>query len=332
MEGVFVIAEAGVNHNGDINIAKKLVDVAVDAGADAVKFQTFKTELLVTEKAAKADYQKKLTGETESQFEMIKKLEQSYDDQKLLQEYCKSQNILFLSTAFDLDSLDFLNDIDLPFLKIPSGEITNLPYLRKVASFKKPIILSTGMATMGEIENAIGVFSECRLNLNDLTVLHCSTEYPTPIENTNLNAMNAIKDAFKVKVGYSDHTEGIEIPIAAVALGAKVIEKHFTLDKNMEGPDHKASLDPNELKLMIRGIRKIEAALGDGIKRPSLNELSNKDAVRKSIVAKSKIKLGDVFNEENICIKRPGTGIDPMLWDKILGTVSGKNYEKDDLI
>ncbi|WP_270670120.1 N-acetylneuraminate synthase [Paraclostridium bifermentans] len=330
MSNVFIIAEAGVNHNGDIEIAKKLIDVASESGVDAVKFQTFKTEKLVSKNAPKAEYQRETTKKAESQFDMIKKLELDQNTHKILIEYCRKKNIMFLSTPFDLDSMKELNELGVEIFKIPSGEINNLPYLRQAAKLGKPLILSTGMSNLAEIEEALSVLYEngCK----DITVLHCNTEYPTPIEDVNLNAMITIRDAFKVKVGYSDHTLGIEIPIAATSMGAQVIEKHFTLDKNMDGPDHKASLEPNELKDMVKSIRNIELALGNGIKKPSKSEYKNKAIARKSIVALTKIKQGDVFTENNITVKRPGNGISPMLWDKIIGTVSNKNYDEDELI
>lgn len=330
MNKVFIIAEAGVNHNGDINIAKKLIDEAKKAGADAIKFQTFKTENLVSKNASKAEYQKNNTKNDESQFEMIKKLELDYDTHKILIEYCKNKNIKFLSAPFDVDSIDMLYELGVDIFKIPSGEINNLPYLEKISKMDKKIILSTGMSDLGEIEDALNILST---NVeNDIVVLHCNTEYPTPMEDVNLSAMKTIENAFKVPVGYSDHTLGIEIPIAAVAMGAVVIEKHFTLDKNMDGPDHKASLNPEELKNMIDSIRNIEKAIGNGLKKPSKSELKNKNIARKSIVASVEIKKGELFTEKNITIKRPGNGISPMKWYDILGTVANKNYKEDELI
>lgn len=330
LEKVFIIAEAGVNHNGSIELAKRLIDEAADAGADAIKFQTFKAENLVTKDAKKAEYQTKTTGQDESQFDMIKKLELDYDVHKELIEYCKAKNIMFMSSPFDLESIDLLNDLGLEIFKIPSGEITNVPYLRKIGQLKKKVILSTGMSSLAEIEFALNILKEA--GTSDITVLHCNTEYPTPMEDVNLKAMNTIQQAFQVKVGYSDHTLGIEVPIAAVALGATVIEKHFTLDKNMEGPDHKASLEPDELKAMVRAIRNIEKAMGDGIKKPSPSEEKNKEIVRKSIVAKTTIKKGDVFTEDNLDIKRPGNGISPIFWDLLIGKVAKRDYDKDELI
>jgi N,N'-diacetyllegionaminate synthase len=328
----FIIAEAGVNHNGSIEIAKKMIEVAKACGADAVKFQTFKAENVISKYAPKAEYQKQTTGETDSQLEMVKKLELSFDDFIALKEYCDKLNIMFLATPFDFESIDFLDDLGLEIFKIPSGEITNLPYLEKIGKLGKKVILSTGMADLGEIEDALDILTSCGTKKEDITILHCNTEYPTPYEDVNLLAMLTIKEAFKVKVGYSDHTLGIEIPIAAVALGASVIEKHFTIDKNMEGPDHKASLEPHELKAMIDAIRNIEKALGNGIKKPSKSEIKNRDIVRKSIVAKREIKKGEIFTEDNITVKRPGTGISPMRWYEVLGKVASRDYKEDELI
>ncbi|WP_407370242.1 N-acetylneuraminate synthase [Carnobacterium sp.] len=331
MNKVFIIAEAGVNHNGSIELAKKLIGKGAEAGVDAVKFQSFKASKLVTVKAKKADYQIANIGSNdENQFDMIKKLELDYDKHQELMDYANSKGVMFLSSAFDLESIDLLVDLDLSVFKIPSGEITNLPYLRKTAQTKKPIILSTGMATLGEIEAALEVLKDN--GTTDVTVLHCNTEYPTPMSDVNLTAMNTMKDAFKVKVGYSDHTLGIEIPIAAVALGAVMIEKHFTLDKTMEGPDHKASLEPDELKKMVKSIRNIEVALGTGVKIPTESERKNKPIARKSIVAKAPVRTGETFSEENLEIKRPGTGISPMLWDEIIGSKATRDYQEDELI
>jgi N,N'-diacetyllegionaminate synthase len=328
----FIIAEAGVNHNGNIEIAKKMIEVAKECGADAIKFQTFKAEKVISKYAPKAEYQKQTTGEIDSQLEMVKKLELSFDDFIVLKEYCDKLNIMFLSTPFDFESIDFLDDLGLEIFKIPSGEITNLPYLEKIGKLGKKVILSTGMADLGEIEDALDILTSCGTKKEDITILHCNTEYPTPYEDVNLLAMLTIKEALKVKVGYSDHTLGIEVPIAAVALGASVIEKHFTLDKNMEGPDHKASLEPHELKVMIDAIRNIEKSLGNGIKKPSKSELKNKDIARKSIVAKREIKKGEIFTEDNITVKRPGNGISPMRWYEVLGKVALKDYKEDELI
>ncbi|WP_027065477.1 N-acetylneuraminate synthase [Maribacter sp. Hel_I_7] len=330
---VLIIAEAGVNHNGDITLAKKLIDAAADAGVDYVKFQTFNSKKLVSKSAQKADYQKQNTNdEVESQLKMLQKLELSKNDHLILIDYCKTKNIKFLSTAFDLDSIDFLEELKIDLWKVPSGEITNLPYLRKLGGLGKPVIISTGMAEMSEIEEAINVVTSSGTDIKDITVLHCNTEYPTPMQDVNLTAMNTIKDVFKVPIGYSDHTLGIEIPIAAVALGATVIEKHFTLDNSMDGPDHKASLEPQELKKMVTAIRNIEQAMGNGIKVPSPSETKNKPIARKSIVANREILKGEIFDEKNLTIKRPGTGISPMKWDKVIGSRAKKDYKADDLI
>lgn len=327
---VFIIAEAGDNHNGDFNLALKLVDAAVEAGADCVKFQTFVTEEVVSVYAEQAEYQKNNTGKRESQYDMIKKLELSFDDFKRIKKYCDECGILFLSTAFDNPSIDFLESISIPFWKIPSGEITNLPYLIKIAKTHKDVILSTGMADMEEIEAAVKILKE--YGAGEITLLHCTTEYPAPFEEVNLNAIDTIKNKFNCKVGYSDHTKGIVVPVAAVAKGAAVIEKHFTLDKNMEGPDHKASLEPDELKKMVKSIRLIEDAMGDGEKKVTKSEEKNKDVARKSIVAKTAIHRGDMFTEDNITVKRPGNGISPMEWFSIIGTKAVRDFEKDELI
>lgn len=327
-----VIAEAGVNHNGSLNIAKELIAAASNAGADYIKFQTFQAEKLVSRDAKQADYQKKNLGSETSQFEMLRKLELTTKDHHELIECCNRHKIAFFSTAFDMDSIDLLIKLHLPIWKIPSGEITNLPYIRKIGSLKKPVILSTGMATLGEIEAAIEVLEKSGTKRDQITVLHCTTEYPAPIDEINLKAMVTIGEAFKVKFGYSDHTEGIEIPLAATAMGASVIEKHFTLDKNMEGPDHKASLEPDELKMMIEGIRNIERALGNGIKIPSPGEIKNKVAVRKSIVAAKLIKKGEIFSNKNLTVKRPGDGLSPMLWEQLIGIEAKRDYQKDEQI
>ena len=329
---VFIIAEAGVNHNGSLELAKKLIDVAVEAGVDAIKFQTFKTENLVSKNAKKAEYQKETTDAKESQFEMIKKLELDIDTHHELIRYCNSKNIMFLSTPFDLDSIDLLDRLELPIFKIPSGEITNLAYLRKIGALNKQVILSTGMADIGEIEDALDVLIEAGTPKDNITVLHANTMYPTPMEDVNLRAMVTIGNTFDVAFGYSDHTLGIEVDIASVAMGATVIEKHFTLDKSMEGPDHKASLEPDELKSMVKAIRNIEIALGSSVKKPSRSEIPNIEIARKSIVASCNIKKGDIFTEENLAVKRPGGGISPMRWDEIIGTVAAKAYEVDELI
>lgn len=332
MSKVFIIAEAGVNHNGSIVTARKLIDVAVDAGADAVKFQTFKAESLVSKQAHKAEYQQQTTDAEESQFEMIRKLELDIDAHKELMAYCSEKGILFLSTPFDHGSIDLLSELGLEIFKIPSGEITNLPYLRKVGSLNKQVILSTGMADLVEVEDAINVLVTSGTIKEKITVLHANTEYPTPMEDVNIKAMQTIAKAFKIGVGYSDHTLGIEVDIAAVAMGAKVIEKHFTLDRAMDGPDHQASLEPDELKAMVLAIRNIEMALGDGIKKPSKSESKNISIARKSIVAGRDIKKGEKLSEGNLAIKRPGKGISPMLWDDMLGQIAQKDYKIDDLI
>lgn len=327
---VFIIAEAGVNHNGSLELAKKLVDAAKDAGADCVKFQTFVSKNIVSKNAVKAEYQKQQTEPEESQQDMLKKLELSFDEFVELNEYCKSKSIEFMSTAFDFDSIDFLDSLEMGTWKIPSGDITNLPYLIKIAKLNKPVILSTGMSTMVDIRSAIKALKEN--GAAELTVLHCTTEYPTPFEDVNLRAMNTIKKEFGVKVGYSDHTKGIEVPIAAVALGATVIEKHFTLDRNMEGPDHKASLEPNELKAMVDSIRHIELALGNGMKQPAESEKKNMAVARKSIIASKEIKAGEIFTENNLTVKRPGDGISPMRWFDIIGKPAPRDFEEDELI
>ncbi len=327
---VYIIAEAGVNHNGKIATAKLLVDAAKEAGADCIKFQTFISKNIVTKNAKKAEYQKQLTDSDENQLDMLSKLELSFDEFIELHSYCKQKNIEFLSTAFDFESIDFLNSLDMNRWKIPSGDITNLSYLIKIAKLHKPIILSTGMSTMDEIRIAIKVVKDN--GNNDITILHCTSEYPAPYEDVNLNAMLTIKKEFGVPVGYSDHTKGIEVPVAAVAMGAEIIEKHFTLDRNMEGPDHKASLEPDELKAMISAIRNVEVALGTGEKNPSESEKKNIVVARKSIIAKTNIKKGDIFTEENITVKRPGNGISPMKWFEVLGKKAVRNFEEDELI
>ena len=329
---VLIIAEAGVNHDGDLDLAKKLIDAAVAAGADLVKFQTFSAERLVTQIAPKAEYQTHRTGNTQSQFEMLKKLELSSVMHETLIAHCRAKKIGFFSTGFDIQSNDYLASLGAQYFKIPSGEITNLPYLRHVGKFAKPLILSTGMATLGEIEAALDVLETAGTQRKNITVLHCNTEYPTPMHDVNLRAMLAIRDAFGVGVGYSDHTSGIEIAIAAVALGATVIEKHLTLDCNLPGPDHKASLEPVEFAAMVRAIRNIEQAMGDGIKRPSPSEAKNKPIARKSLVAAKKIHAGERFTVENLAVKRPGTGISPMRWEEVLGRVAGRDFVIDELI
>jgi N,N'-diacetyllegionaminate synthase len=329
---VFIIAEAGVNHNGSVNLAKQLIEVASNSGADAVKFQTFKAENLVSKNTQKAEYQKRTTNASESQFDMIKKLELDVDAHKGLINYCQEKNIMFLSTPFDHDSIDLLSSLGLQIFKIPSGEITNLPYLRYIGSLGKQVVLSSGMSNLQEIEEALTILISAGTSKENITVLHTNTMYPTPMEDVNLNAMLTIQQEFAVAVGLSDHTLGIEVDIAAVAMGASIIEKHFTLDKTMDGPDHEASLEPDELKEMVSAIRNIEKALGDYEKKPSPSESINMDVVRKSIVANQVINKGDVLSDNNITTKRPGTGISPMEWDKIIGTVATKNYKIDDLI
>lgn len=332
MSKVLIIAEAGVNHNGDIDIAKKLVDVAAESGADIVKFQTFKSENCVSKNAQKAEYQLQTTNKQESQLDMIKKLELDLETHNILISYCKQKNIEFLSTPFDMESVDLLHNLGLKIFKIPSGEITNLPYLRKIGKYNKQVILSTGMANLGEIESAIAVLVDSGTKRENITLLQCNTEYPTPFADVNLKAIKSLKKAFRLPVGYSDHTPGIAIPLAAVGMGAKVIEKHFTLDKNMEGPDHKASLEPCELKAMVQGIREIELALGDGIKQTSASEAKNKPIARKSIVANCAIKKGEILSESNLYTKRPAGGISPMEWDKVIGTKAVRDFEPDEMI
>lgn len=329
---VFIIAEAGVNHNGSLELAKKLIDIAALSGADAVKFQTFKADKLVSKTAQKAPYQKQTTDATETQYDMIKKLELDEAAHHELIAYCKTKNILFLSTPFDHESIDLLDRLGMAVFKIPSGEITNLPYLHHIGSLGKEVILSSGMADLGEIEDALDILTASGTSKEQITVLHATTEYPCPIEEVNLRAMQTIEKAFGIRGGYSDHTNGIEVPIAAAAMGATVIEKHFTLDKTMEGPDHKASLEPDELSAMVRAIRNIEKALGNGIKKPSKSEAKNMSVARKSIVAAQSIRKGEIFTKTNLTVKRPGNGISPMRIDELIGTVALKNYSEDELI
>ncbi len=329
---VFIIAEAGVNHNGSIELAKKLIDIAVEAKVDAVKFQTFKANNLVSKNAQKAEYQKQTTDSQESQFDMLKKLELDVETHSELISYCNSKNILFLSTPFDHDSIELLNDLDLEIFKIPSGEITNLPYLRHIGSLNKKVILSTGMANIGEIEDALDILIDAGTKKENITVLHANTMYPTPMEDVNLKAMVTIGNTFEIAYGYSDHTLGIEVDIAAVAMGASCIEKHFTLDNTMDGPDHKASLEPDELIAMVKAIRNIELALGSSIKKPSKSETPNMQIARKSIVAKIAINMGETFTEDHLTVKRPGNGISPMRWDEVVGTIATKDYHEDELI
>lgn len=329
---VIIIAEAGVNHNGSYELAIKMVDEAKRAGADYVKFQTAKPELVISTFAPKAEYQKETTGTAESQLEMCKAIHLPLTDYKPLKEYCDKVGIGFMSTPFDLVSIDVLEPLDMDYYKIPSGEITNLPYLRKIASKHRPVILSTGMCEVEEVEAALQVLEQGGVKRSDVIVLHCNTEYPTPMADVNLRAMDDLRRSLGVEVGYSDHTKGIEVPIAAVALGATVIEKHFTLDKTMEGPDHKASLEPDELKAMVDAIRNIEQALGDGHKHVSPSERKNMDIARKSIVAARDIRKGEVLTEENITTKRPGNGISPMRWDSVIGTTAIRDFGYDELI
>ena len=346
IDRVLIIAEAGVNHNGSIEIAKQMVDKAVDAGVDIIKFQTFKSEKLVSKAARQAEYQQRNIGKQgEGQLEMLKKLELSQQDHEELIAYCNKKGIRFFSTAFDMESIDYLHSLNMGLWKIPSGEITNYPYLRKIASYGEPIILSTGMCELSDIKAAVNVINEFWPKANsqrptannqqptaDITILHCNTEYPTPYQDVNLKAMFEIAETFKVKFGYSDHTQGIEVPIAAVALGASVIEKHFTLDKTMEGPDHKASLEPEELKAMVQAIRHIEQALGTGHKTISESERKNIEIARKSIVAACPIKAGELLTEENLTVKRPGSGISPMRWNEVVGTFAVKDFEEEEPI
>ena len=329
---VLIIAEAGVNHNADLEVAKQLVDAAALAGADFVKFQAFSADRLVTRSAEKAVYQQKATGSAESQFEMLRRLELGHDAHCHLANYCTSKGIGFLSTAFDEENLDFLVSIGIPLIKVPSGELTNLPYLRHVALFGKPVVLSTGMASLAEIGDALAVLEHEGVERSHVTVLHCTTEYPAAMGDVNLRAMQTIKDAFGVEVGYSDHTLGIEVAVAAVAMGAAVIEKHFTLDKTMPGPDHRASLEPDELTAMVAAIRNVEAAFGDGAKVPRPVEERNKLVARKSIVTSVPIRRGELFSPRNLCVKRPGSGVSPMLWDSYIGKSAGRDYAMDELI
>lgn len=333
MSKVLIIAEAGVNHNGSLQIAKQLVDKAVETGVDIIKFQTFKSDKLVSKAARQAEYQQRNIGNgDEGQLAMLKKLELSVEEHYDLMEYCKARDIRFLSTAFDMESIDFLHTLNMGLWKIPSGEITNYPYLKKIASFHEPIILSTGMCELSDIAAALKVLWDEGVRKEQISILHCNTEYPTPYKDVNLRAMLEIGEKFGVKIGYSDHTQGIEVPIAAVALGATVIEKHFTLDKTMEGPDHKASLEPEELKAMVSAIRHIEQALGTGHKTISESERKNIEIARKSIVAANPIKKGEILTEEKLTVKRPGTGISPMRWNDVLGTVATRDYSEEDMI
>lgn len=329
-----IAAEAGVNHNGDIVLAHKLIDAAAAAGADIVKFQTFHAESVIAACAPKAVYQQQITGAEESQLDMVRKLELSMDDFVTLKNHCDTKGIMFWSTAFDMASVDFLHSLDLKLWKIPSGEITNLPYLRKIGQYGEESILSTGMATLGDIETALNILERAGTPQKNVTLLHCTTEYPAPLEDVNLRAMLTLRGAFPGVggVGYSDHTEGIEVSLAAVAMGAQLIEKHFTLDKGMEGPDHKASLDPQELTALVRGVRRICAALGDGIKQPTAIEMQNRIVARKSLVATKPIGKGEVLGEHNMTVKRPGSGISALRWDEFCGRKAERDYKADELI
>jgi N,N'-diacetyllegionaminate synthase len=327
-----IIAEAGVNHNGDLNLAKQLIDAAATAGADLVKFQTFSADRLVTLSARKADYQMKVTDKSESQHEMLNRLELNEAMHHELIAHCATRKIGFFSTGFDIESVNLLVGLGQDYFKIPSGEITNLPYLRHIGHLDKAVILSTGMSTMGEIEAAIDAIEKAGTHRSKITILHCTSEYPTPMSEVNLRAMQSIQTAFGVAVGYSDHTQGIEVAIAAVAMGATVIEKHFTLDRNLSGPDHQASLEPDQLTAMVAAIRNIQAAMGDGIKRPAPSESKNKSVVRKSLVARRAIKAGEVFSFENLTTKRPGSGVSPMFWDEFVGKKATRDFEADDFI
>ena len=334
MSAVYIIAEAGVNHNGSLERAKEMIDVAASTGVDAVKFQTFIAESLVTRTAAKADYQQQATDAAESQFEMLKKLELSLSDFEELKVRCEERKVDFISTPFDLVTIDMLVDLGVDKWKLPSGELTNLLYLRKIGALKQEVILSTGMANVDEVSAAVSVLESSGVRREQLTLLHCNSEYPTPMHDVNLRAMQTLESAFPglKGVGYSDHTLGIEVPIAAVAMGASVIEKHFTLDRTLPGPDHRASLEPDDLKAMVVGIRNIEAALGDGRKEPTESELKNRQIARKSIVAARAIAPGEKFTEENLTVKRPGAGLSPMMWDELIGCNSKSSYQKDGCI
>ncbi len=332
IDKVIIIAEAGVNHNGNFELAKKMIIEAKQAGADYVKFQTAVPELVISSIAPKAEYQKKTTGSEQSQLDMCRAIHLPLSDYALLKDICDKEGIGFMSTPFDLVSIDTLEPLDMDYYKIPSGEITNLPYLRKIASKGRPVIMSTGMSEMDEIADAIKILEDGGLSRKQITLLHCNTQYPTPMEDVNLAAMRTIGDTFGVTVGYSDHTQGIEIPIAAVAMGAKVIEKHFTLDCNMEGPDHKASLEPHQLKTMVNAIRNVEKAIGSEAKHASTSETPNKVVARKSIIASRDIKKGELLTEDNITVKRPGNGISPMRWDEVIGTTAVRDFAYDELI
>lgn len=327
---VFIIAEIGVNHNGDLNLAQKMILDAKKSGADAVKFQSFKADNLVVKDLKKADYQLKNTDKDESQYNMIKKLELSQDSYNYLKDFCEKEGIIFLSSPFDLESVELLSELGVEIIKIPSGEITNLPYIEKIGKLFNKIIISTGMCNLSEVKEAIEIIK--KFGKKEITVLHCNTEYPTPMEDVNLRAIETMKKELNLQVGYSDHTAGIEVAIAAVTMGATVIEKHFTTDKNLDGPDHKASIEPKEFKKMVDSIRNIEKALGNGIKMPSKSELKNINIVRKSIVAKNKILKGEIFSEINLTVKRPAEGISPMDWYKVLGEIAKKDFLPDERI
>ena len=334
MSKTLIIAEAGVSHNGSIELAKKLVEKAKEAGVDYIKFQTFKASKLVTKAAKQAEYQQKNIGkEGDSQYQMLKKLELSPEEHEILIDYCHQLGIKFFSTAFDFDSIDYLHSLNLGLWKIPSGEVTNYPFLKRIAAFNEPTILSTGMCDMEDVRDAVNALYKNGLSKENLILLHCNTEYPTPFEDVNLKAMDALRKEFGVEVGYSDHTKGIEVPIAAVALGATVIEKHFTLDRTLPGPDHKASLEPDELKAMVSAIRNIEKAVGgDGTKHVSESEKKNIAIARKSIVAACDIKAGEVFTEDNLTVKRPGNGVSPMRWEEVIGQKAKRDFNEDELI
>lgn len=333
MNHVIIIAEAGVNHNGSIEMAKKLIDAARDCGVDYVKFQTTKGPEAITSKFAQmADYQKKNLNQDESQLEMLRRILLRMEDFEKLNTYCGKQGVKFLSTPFDLESIDFLAGLNMDYMKIPSGEITNLPYLRKIAKLNIPVIMSSGMCTLGDIEAAMNVLTMNGLDESEISLLHCNTEYPTPFEDVNLRAMLTLKQCFGVRVGYSDHTKGIEVPIAAVAMGAEIIEKHFTLDRTLPGPDHVASLEPSELKTMTAAIRNIEKAIGTGLKKVTASEQKNIAIARKSIIAARNIKAGELFSDENLTAKRPGSGISPMRWDDVVGKTAKRDFMEDELI
>lgn len=332
MERTLIIAEAGVNHNGSIDIARQLIDAAAEAGVDYVKFQTFKADRLVSKDALMAEYQQSNMHKATTQYEMLKKLELSQEQHKILIDYCATKGVRFLSTAFDLESIDFLGSLRLGVWKVPSGEITNYPYLKRIAAYREPVVLSTGMSISCEISDAVNLLVDNGVPKDMITLLHCNTEYPTPMEDVNLHSMQYLKGQFGLRVGYSDHTKGIEVPIAAVALGAVIIEKHFTLDRSMEGPDHKASLEPEELKAMVASIRNIEKALGECDKQVTRSEEKNILIARKSIVAACKIEKGEMFTEHNLTVKRPGNGLSPMMWPEVIGKIATKVYMPDDLI